>query len=200
MRVSRSSDDTPKPNMTSALWIATASPVIIPTPSPSSTSRPAVRLKSNGTTPVPINSTSGAHNANISTTSSSTKTRVPIHARALNPESNLSGTLTDTGTGARYRLKQNRASKIALQVMLAVMSLGIILMRLSQRTRQTLQREPYSIAGRAVLVANGNMLDALDYNWERAGLADKKFSLKWTRDGNGDPAYGIWVDGSSKKM
>jgi hypothetical protein len=108
--------------------------------------------------------------------------------------------LIDTGTGARHRLKQNRASKTALQVMLGLMSLGIILMRLLQRTRQTLQREPYSIAGRAVLVANGNMLDALGHNWERAGLADKKFSVRWIKDGNGDSAYGIWVDGSSKKM
>jgi hypothetical protein len=200
MRVSPSSDDTPKPNMTSALWIATASPIIIPTPSPSSTSRPAVMLKSNGTTPVSSNSTSGAHNANISTTSSSTETPGSIHGRALNPESTLSATLIDTGTGARYRLKQNRASKIALQVMLAVMSLGIILMRLLQRTKHTLQREPYSIAGRAALVANGNMLDALGHNWDRAGLADKTFSLGWTRDKNGDDAYGIWVDGSSKEM
>jgi hypothetical protein len=200
MRVSRSSGDTPNANMTSALWIATASPIIIPTPSPSSTSRPAVMLKSNGTTPVSINSTSGAHAANISTISLSTETPGPIHGRAANPESTLSGTLIDTGTGARYRLKQNRASKIALQVMLAVMSLGVILMRLLQRTRQTLQREPYSIAGRAVLVANGNMVDALGHDWERAGLADKKFSLKWIKDGNGDSTYGIWVDGPSKKM
>jgi hypothetical protein len=200
MRVSPNLDDTPKPNMTSALWIATASPVIIPTPSPYSTSIPAVMLKSNGTTPVSINSTSGAHTANISTISSSTETPGPIYGRATNPESTLSGTLIDTGTGARYRLKQNRASKIALQVMLAVMSLGVILTRLLQRTKHTLQREPYSIAGRAALVANGNMLDALGHNWDRAGLADKEFSLKWTRDRNGDAAYGIWVDGPSKNM
>jgi hypothetical protein len=200
MRVSRSSDNTPKPNMTSALWIATASPVIIPTPSPSSTSRPSVMLKSNGTTPVSINSTYGAHTANNSTISLSTEIPRPLHRRALNPESTLSGTLIDTGPGARHRLKQNRASKIALQVMLAVMSLGVILMRLFQRTKHTLQREPYSIAGRAELVANGNMLDALGRDWDRAGLADKKFSLRWTRDRNGDAAYGIWVDGSSKEM
>jgi hypothetical protein len=200
MRVSRSSDDTPKPNMTSALWTATASPVIIPTPSPSSTSIPAAMLKSNGIIPVSTNSTSGAYTANNSTTSSSTETPGPILGRAINPESSLSGTLIDTGIGARYRLKQNRASKIALQVMLAVMSLGVILMRLFQRTKHTLQREPYSIAGRAGLVVNGNMVDALGHDWDRAGLADKKFSLRWTRDRNGDAAYGIWVDGSSKEM
>jgi hypothetical protein len=200
MRVSRSSGDTPKHNMTSALWIATASPIIIPTPSPSSMSRPAVMLKSNGTMSVSINSTSGAHTANISTISPSTGTPGPFHRRATNPELSLSGTLIDTGTGARHRLKQNRASKTALQVMLGIMSLGVILMRLLQRTRQTLQREPYSIAGRAVLVANGNMVDALGHDWERAGLADKSFSLKWTKDGNGDSAYGIWVDGFPGKM
>jgi hypothetical protein len=44
------------------------------------------------------------------------------------------------------------------------------------------------------------MVDALGHDWERAGLADKSFSLKWTKDGNGDSAYGIWVDGFPGKM
>jgi hypothetical protein len=201
MRVSRSSTDAPKHNMTSALWIATQSPIIIPTPSTSPKSSPAAKPKLNATITISMNSTSRAHTANISTLPPSTETPGPIHGRAAtNPDPSPSGTLTSTGTGAHHRLKQNQASKTALQVMLALMSLCVILMRFLQRTKHTLQREPYSIAGRAVLVANGNMVGALGHDWERAGFASKEFSLRWARNRDGDCAYGIWVDGSSKKV
>jgi hypothetical protein len=62
--------------------------------------------------------------------------------------------------GSIRRLKQNAKSKLALQVMLGVMALGVVLMRAMTSFRKVLPHNPCSIAGTLTLVVDGNLKDA----------------------------------------
>jgi hypothetical protein len=99
--------------------------------------------------------------------------------------------LTLTDEGARTRMVQNKAPKIALQAMLGVMAVGVVLARVLQRTKEVLPREPYSIAGRAVLVADGDVLEDQSEGVE----GERLYRLGWWRDQGGVERYGICVQG-----
>ncbi len=177
----------------SALWTSTASPIIVPTTISTSTlvqGSPTGILKSVASTAKPP-------------TKSQTPTQTPTPTNASNqPQKRseskqqvLSATMTQTGPGAQRRLKQNRGPKIALQVLLSVIIIGAIVAKLLVRTEETLQREPYSIAGRAILVANGNLLEMINYaGSEHIVFGRRKYRLGWWEDQNGRPRYGITTD------
>jgi hypothetical protein len=94
--------------------------------------------------------------------------------------------------GARTRMVQNKKPKIALQAMLGFMAVGAILTKLLLRTKEVLPHEPYSIAGRAILVANGNMLEKI--NGERQVFGKERlYRLGWWKDTAGVERYGICV-------
>ena len=101
--------------------------------------------------------------------------------------------------------------------MLAFMVLGALLTRVLLRTKKTLQREPYSIAGRAVLVVGGNMLleqgerdgevvqdenvendaaggDVRSVHEKGVGGEEKRYYLGWSKDAEGRNRYGICVE------
>ncbi|KAJ4315940.1 hypothetical protein N0V94_005704 [Neodidymelliopsis sp. IMI 364377] len=101
-------------------------------------------------------------------------------------------TLTRTAVGAHTRMVQNRSPKIALQVMLGFMAAGAILTKILLRTRGLLPHEPYSIAGRAVLVANGNMLQ-YDASGKEGSKEGQRYRLGLWKDRDGVERYGICV-------
>ncbi|KAF2703738.1 hypothetical protein K504DRAFT_495288 [Pleomassaria siparia CBS 279.74] len=122
--------------------------------------------------------------------------RTGIQRRAAGATPTLTATLTRTGRSGEIRLKQNRSPKIALQVILAVMSVGAILTRLLLRTKDTLPHEPYSIAGRATLIANGDVLRTLREGSGKIRNQGRIYRLQWWEDGQGHLRYGICEDRS----
>lgn len=74
------------------------------------------------------------------------------------PRPNIPAVLKQTGASGQTKMVQNKGPKIALQVMLGVMAAGAILTKMLHRMEDLLPHEPYSIAGRAILMANGNVL------------------------------------------
>ena len=110
----------------------------------------------------------------------------------------LPALLTQSAEGAHVRLRQNRGPKIALQVMFAFMALGAIVARLLTRTKEVLQREPYSIAGRAALVTDPSLLEALNEDSKSTGVegvggSDRRYRLDWGEDEQGRKRYGICI-------
>lgn len=191
--------------LTDALWTPTASPVFTPIPS---LYTPPLSNPLRSTTRRTVSDTSSSRATNSIAKPISTPKATP--ASILTPNSTpraasnqlrkradntLPATLTQTGSGAHIRLKQNRAPKIALQVMLSVMIVGALASRLLLRTKETLQREPYSIAGRAVLVANGNILETMDADGHEDVVLDgRRYRLGWWVDDKGRKRYGITIE------
>jgi hypothetical protein len=101
-------------------------------------------------------------------------------------------TLSRTAVGAHTRMVQNRSPKIALQVMLGFMAAGAILTKILLRTKELLPHEPYSIAGRAVLVANGNMLQH-GAPGKEGSKEGQRYRLGLWKDRDGVEKYGIYV-------
>ncbi|OAL46685.1 hypothetical protein IQ07DRAFT_634331 [Pyrenochaeta sp. DS3sAY3a] len=218
MRVSLDDKNASSIAFTDAAWTATATPVIVPTPSWSSRVIPVA----NRTTTVRFSSslsrisrsaaTASATTTLVGTrpnTTTPTPTSPALEKRAEATQSSIPATLTLTGEDASVRLKQNRAPKIALQAMLGFMVVGLLATRLLLDTRETLPREPYSIAGRAVLVANGNVLDddaqgggsesslvgggsggRREGEWRFRG----RYRLGWWEDWEGRRRYGVCVE------
>ncbi|PTB38130.1 hypothetical protein M441DRAFT_147130 [Trichoderma asperellum CBS 433.97] len=91
------------------------------------------------------------------------------------------------------RLQQSSGSKIALQVVLAVMAACAIATRLLLPVRDVLPHNPCSIAGTATLIAGGEMVSRIADN--RMDMDDLLhnglYSLKWWRDEKGAERYGI---------
>jgi hypothetical protein len=197
MRVGMS-ENTPDIPFTDATWSATASPMIVPTPAPSSATRKAMTTM---TSIKQITKTMTATSTEwedipsaTQTIATSTAEATSLRKRANDAERTLPATLTRTGAGANIRLKQNNAPKIALQAMLAFMVVGAIVTKLLLRTNKTLQREPYSIAGRAVLMANGNMLHTLGHESDGTERDAKRYRLGWWEDEDGRRRYGVCVE------
>lgn len=95
-------------------------------------------------------------------------------------------------TDARVRMVQNKSPKIALQVMLGFMVAGAILAKCLLRTKELLPHEPYSIAGRAILAADGNILLGVADGQEKNENAHK-YRLGWWKDKDGKERYGICI-------
>jgi hypothetical protein len=112
--------------------------------------------------------------------------------RAENASRAVHAVITHPDEGARTRMVQNKTPKIALQAMLGFMAVGAILTKLLLRTKEVLPHEPYSIAGRAVLVANGNMLEKINGQRQVFGK-DRLYRLGWWKDTAGVERYGICV-------
>ena len=192
MRVS-TSEETPDIAFTDAPWSATASPVIVPTPGPSSsTRRPKITMTPTKQLTKTVASTTS--NSNPTPSAISTTEADSLRKRVNDAEQTIPATLTRTGAGANIRLKQNNAPKIALQALLAFMAVGAIATKLLLRTSKTLQHEPYSIAGRAALVANGNMLHALERDRDGTKRGEKRYCLVWWEDDDGRARYGVCVE------
>ncbi|KAF2633995.1 hypothetical protein BU25DRAFT_453697 [Macroventuria anomochaeta] len=112
----------------------------------------------NGQTPTSSNYSSYyASKLSSRTVRSSVSSPKPIRSRD-NPQPTIPAVLTQTGSGVRIRIVQNKIPKFALQAMLGFMTTGVILTKFLLRTKELLPREPYSIVGPAILVANGNIL------------------------------------------
>lgn len=105
-------------------------------------------------------------------------------------------------TSGHQRLQQNRAPKIALQVVLGVMVACGIATRLLLPVRDVLPHNPCSIAGTATLVAGGEMVSRIAASsmseWAdgrhlsaESLLANGLYSMKWWRDEKGIERYGI---------
>lgn len=96
-------------------------------------------------------------------------------------------------TSGNQRLQQSRGSKIALQVVLAVMVACAIATRLLLPVKDVLPHNPCSIAGTATLMAGGVMISRIGA--ERMDmdnlLHNGLYSLKWWRDEKGVERYGI---------
>ncbi|PON25247.1 hypothetical protein TGAM01_v205933 [Trichoderma gamsii] len=96
-------------------------------------------------------------------------------------------------TSGNQRLQQSRGSKIALQVVLAVMMACAIATRLLLPVKDVLPHNPCSIAGTATLMAGGEMISRIGA--ERMDmdnlLHNGLYSLKWWRDEKGVERYGI---------
>lgn len=89
-------------------------------------------------------------------------------------------------------MMQNKGPEIALQVMLGFMAAGAILSKLLLRTKELLPHEPYSIAGRAILVANGNILHHDTTSTDKNGK-EQQYRLGWWIDSSGTERYGICI-------
>ncbi|KAF1941476.1 hypothetical protein EJ02DRAFT_423042 [Clathrospora elynae] len=172
---------------TDAPWTPTASPVIVPTQASSSLTKTSNSAKTLTTTRT---ATHLSRAAAISSTTEASHQR----KRAAGAEQTIPATLIRNGAGAHVRLKQNRAPKIALQAILAFMAVGAIIAKLLLRTKKTLQREPYSISGRAVLVASGDMLHTPEDDREGTAWDEKMYRLGWWEDSGGRRRYGIYVE------
>lgn len=96
-------------------------------------------------------------------------------------------------TYGNQRLQQSRGSKIALQVVLAVMVACAIVIRLLLPVRDVLPHNPCSIAGTATLIAGGKMVSRIADKRMDVGdlLHNGLYSLKWWRDEKGAERYGI---------
>lgn len=79
-----------------------------------------------------------------------------LRGRADAPNPTVPATGVPTGKEADVRLKQSRAPKIALQATLGAMAVGDIVTKELFGKGQVLQQEPYSIAGRALLVVDSD--------------------------------------------
>ncbi|KAK7426093.1 hypothetical protein QQZ08_007403 [Neonectria magnoliae] len=116
------------------------------------------------------------------------------------------GTLSTPGY---RRLRQNRAPKIALQAMLAVMVASAIGLTLLIRVREVLPHNPCSIAGTATLVAGSEMASSRivppcaewrsDKELKQLGIFEQYvYALTWWVEYGGDRSsrqrYGIDVD------
>jgi hypothetical protein len=115
-----------------------------------------------------------------------------VGKRAESASRAVHAVITHPDEGARTRMVQNKKPKIALQAMLGFMAVGAILTKLLLRTKEVLPHEPYSIAGRAVLVANGNMLEKINGQRQVFGK-DRLYRLGWWKDTAGVERYGICV-------
>ncbi|ETS82552.1 hypothetical protein PFICI_04428 [Pestalotiopsis fici W106-1] len=106
------------------------------------------------------------------------------------------------------RLKQNALSKVILQIMLGLMSLGVVLMRSLMDFGKVLPHNPCSIAGTMTLVVDGNLsrnttaamvnkqvgkkkkhkqytaLHASDENGQETQSTEPKFIMGWWNDGD----------------
>ncbi|KAL7919614.1 hypothetical protein ACQKWADRAFT_300949 [Trichoderma austrokoningii] len=96
-------------------------------------------------------------------------------------------------TSGNQRLQQSRGSKIALQVVLAVMVACAIATRLLLPVRDVLPHNPCSIAGTATLMAGGEVVSWIGNGRTDMGdlLQNGLYSLKWWRDENSVERYGI---------
>ncbi|KAM0256023.1 hypothetical protein ACHAQJ_005220 [Trichoderma viride] len=110
-------------------------------------------------------------------------------------------------TFGHQRLQQSRGSKVALQVVLAVMAACGIATRLLLPVRDVLPHNPCSIAGTASLLAGGEVvsrmaalsgsewMDNRHLGMENV-LANGLYSLKWWQDEKGAERYGIDLEPS----
>jgi hypothetical protein len=105
------------------------------------------------------------------------------------------GLLTTSGN---QRLQQSRGSKIALQVVLAVMVVCAIATKLLLPVRDVLPHNPCSIAGTATLMAGGEMVSRVgDERIHRDDLLHNGlYSLKWWQDEKDVERYGIDLEPS----
>ncbi|KAJ4345975.1 hypothetical protein N0V95_005840 [Ascochyta clinopodiicola] len=149
---------------------------------------PNITLTDTPWKPLSSNSTS---NPKLRSTTPSSHPNTLEHRDA--PLPTIPATLTQTGAGAHTRMVQNKGPKIALQVMLGFMAAGAILTKLLLRTKQLLPHEPYSIAGRAILVANGNILQERGSGKDNGGK-EQRYRLGWWKDEQGKERYGICVE------
>lgn len=168
-------------SVTNMPWTPTASPTIISTSSQARTS-----------------STRSTRTSSTSTRSSrmpeSTATSVNARRkRQIGPATTLSATLTQTGPHTKIRLKQSKAPKIALQIMLGCMAIGAVVARLLLSTKETLQREPY---WRAALLCNADMLRTLDGGDVGKGVVrdGKEYRLDWWWNDSGWRRYGVCAE------
>lgn len=121
------------------------------------------------------------------------KRSVPLETqRRDTTQPRIPAILTQTGAGGHTRRVQNRGPKIALQVMLGFMAAGAIITKLLLRTKELLPHEPYSIAGRAILVANGNLLQH-DTDSKATDGKEQRYRLRWWKDSSGTERYGICI-------
>lgn len=110
-------------------------------------------------------------------------------------------------TSGHQRLQQNRAPKIALEVVLGVMAACGLATRLLLPVRDVLPHNPCSIAGTATLIAGGQVVSRLSAasKFERTDgkhadivsvLANGLYSMKWWQDAGGAQRYGIDLEPS----
>ena len=123
-----------------------------------------------------------------------TTTTKLLRRRADSASRAVPAVLTQADEGAHTRMVQNAAPKIALQAMLGFLAAGVILARVLLRTKEVLPHEPYSIAGRAVLVADGNVLELSESEAQGRG-SETLYRLGWWKDQGGVERYGICVQG-----
>ncbi|KAH7316920.1 hypothetical protein B0I35DRAFT_375387 [Stachybotrys elegans] len=131
-----------------------------------------------------------------------------VQAMSLSMRANISGNETSTTnifdgsfqTGNSRRIQQNRNSKLALQIMLAVMALCTIITRLLLPLGEVLLRDPCSIVGIASLLVGGSLLAKPDCSLPSHSLTEKElvnrfqgrtYSLKWWTTRDGKTRYGI---------
>ncbi|KAM0811307.1 putative ML-like domain-containing protein [Seiridium cardinale] len=124
-----------------------------------------------------------------STTSVDVPATVGLHQTRL-PSRVEPQTLLTTSTDRETRIIQNRAPKLALQVLLGVMALCLAASWLSMRTNKLLPHNPCSIAGLAALLAGGEMWKGPDE--ERRGLTTPD-GAEWMSDRE-LKRRGVWKD------
>ncbi|KAH6976149.1 hypothetical protein BKA56DRAFT_488609 [Ilyonectria sp. MPI-CAGE-AT-0026] len=166
---------------------------------------------------LPVEDLEGSANTgNLTTASNQLYKAYMAQAISLNMRSNntqddsrlrsYTGTLSSSG---HRRLKQNRPSKIALQIMLATMVACAIGMTLLIRIREVLPHNPCSIAGTATLLAGGEMASSQlippcaewrnDKELKIMGIFERYvYALTWWVEYGGDRSskqrYGVDVD------
>jgi hypothetical protein len=131
---------------------------------------------------------------------------ISLNMRDNSTTDNESSLPTYTGrstTSGNQRLQQTRGSKIALQIVLAVMVACGIATRLLLPVRDVLPHNPCSIAGTASLIAGGDVVSRIaalsgsewvDDRHIVMELANRLYSLKWWQDQKGAERYGIGLE------
>lgn len=131
------------------------------------------------------------------------KMRVPVATNA--PPEMYTGTWMDTNRGV---LRQDRRSKLALQIILAVMFTCGIASYLLIDTGELLPHDPCSIAGLASLLAGSSICEdhgpigpqiSEGRKVHGSGWEMQKFSLGWWRSSTGGERFGIDIGSATWK-
>lgn len=124
---------------------------------------------------------------------------INLNMRTTDDSDALGEIFNATVVGSTFRLKQNAGPKLALQILLGIMTVGGGAAYLFTDMRHTLPHNPCTIAGTMSLLAGSEMLKLLpegaeymsDKELEKKVFGKHRYSMGWFDDGEGGMRFGI---------